>query len=190
MNTPAHIIVNLLLLGKQDAPRDHIAITTGAVLPDIPIIVMYAVEKLIRHTPETVIWTERYHQPGWQNFIDTFNSLPFLTVGFLFAWWAKLRAAMLLFGSMILHVFEDLPLHHDDAHRHVFPLSDWRFRSPVSYWDPSHYGNFVSQLEIIIAVVGITILLRRYRSWMSRTLVGSIGLIYALYFVYVLIMWM
>lgn len=190
MNTPAHVIVNLLILGRQDDGKSQLAITAGAVLPDAPIMFFYAVEKLLNHVPEAVIWTERYYHAGWQNLIDTFHSLPLLIAGIGFAWMARSKVGLLILGSMGLHVLEDLPLHHDDAHRHLYPFSDWRFHSPVSYWDPSHYGTIVSQLEIAVVIIGTLVLLRRYRTWTGRTIVGSIGVIYALYFGYVALMWM
>ena len=64
-------------------------------------------------------------------FFDCFNSLPFIGMGFLVALRVKSRAGQLVCLSMLLHVFGDLPLHHDDGHRHFFPFSDWRFESPV-----------------------------------------------------------
>ena len=56
---------------------------------------------------------------------------------------------------MALHVPEDLFLHHDDGHRHFYPLSQWRYSSPVSYWDPNHYGKIVAPLEALAVVLEI-----------------------------------
>jgi hypothetical protein len=61
---------------------------------------------------------------------------------------------------LLLHVFGDLPLHHDDAHRHFFPFLDWRFRSPVSYWDPAHRGAWASLVEFTVVLAAA---LRMYR---------------------------
>ena len=56
MNTPSHYILNLALLGKSIAPNDNIAITVGAILPDIPIFLFYLVAKFIYKLPESKIW--------------------------------------------------------------------------------------------------------------------------------------
>ena len=37
--------------------------------------------------------------------------------------------------------------HRDDSHRHPYPLSDWRFISPLSYWDPVHHGQWLGLAE-------------------------------------------
>lgn len=47
------------------------------------------------------------------------------------------------------------------AHRHLFPLSDWRFASPVSYWDPAHHGDVFLAAEADLVALGGLVLLRR-----------------------------
>lgn len=123
MNTPAHVVVNLLCLGRRDRAKVLIPVVTGAILPDAAIFLFYYVEKVIRGAPERLIWTQAYYQEHWQNLIDLFNSLPLMIVGLFISLWVNSRIGMLLFASMMLHVLGDLPLHHDDGHRHFFPFS-------------------------------------------------------------------
>ena len=189
MNTPAHAVINLLCLGQQSKAQPWTPIVIGAVLPDAPMFAFYFVEKVIRGLPEQVIWGQSYYQLHWQNFIDVFNSLPLMLLGLLLAVWAKSKFSLLLFASMFLHGLADLPLHNDDAHRHFFPISDWRFISPVSYWDPSHYGGIVAPLEILAVLLGCVLLWRTYPSWPGRLTLGAIGLCYVAYFVYVFAVW-
>lgn len=48
------------------------------------------------------------------------------------------------------------------------PLSDFRFESPLSYWNPEYFGGLMWVAEVGL-VVGLTIhLSRRYRSWWWR----------------------
>lgn len=189
MNTPAHVVVSLLCLGRQDRAAVITPLVIGAILPDAPMFVMYFIERVVRGTPESVIWREVYHAPHWQNFIDLFNSLPLMVLGLGLSVVMNSQFGWLLFASMILHVAGDLPLHHHDAHRHFFPLSDWRFKSPLSYWDPNHYGHIVSLVEIIGAIAGCVLLLQIYQSWPSRLCIGLIGLAYGVYFAYALVVW-
>ena len=51
--------------------------------------------------------------------------------------------------AALLHIALDFPLHADDAHRHFWPVSDWRFFSPVSYWDPAHNGLVGGGIETL-----------------------------------------
>lgn len=189
MNTPAHVVINLLCIGRSDQALILTPVIVGAILPDAPMFVFYFVEKVIRQTPESVIWRQSYYQPDWQNFIDFFNSLPLMFIGLSIAIWFGSQAGKLLFGSMMLHVAGDLPLHHDDAHRHFLPFSNWRFISPVSYWDSHHYGDIVSVLEIFAIIIGSAILFKTYRSWTGKFSIAMIGGAYLIYFAYVLIVW-
>lgn len=189
MNTPAHVVLNLLFLGKQAQASILTPVVVGAILPDAPMFVFYFVEKVLYKTPESVIWREAYYQQHWQNFIDLFNSLPFMVLGLILALWMGSQFATLLFGSMLLHIAGDLPLHHDDAHRHFFPFSDWRFHSPISYWDPRYFGHIVSTLEILMVIISCIILLNLYDSFAGKMAIALIGVCYLAYFIYVLLVW-
>lgn len=186
MNTPAHAMINLLLLsGKPDHGRSA-AIVAGALLPDLAIIVFYG-GHLLLGTSESQIWSVEYYRPFWQAWIDSFNSIPLIGLALLLCWYARQYLLLIIFGSMLLHVFGDLPLHHDDAHRHFFPFSDWRFQSPVSYWDPAHHGAWAGLVEFVCVLAAALWMYWRWtllRPWVAVTTV-----IYLLYWVYVFMVW-
>ena len=187
MNTPAHAVVNLLLLSRNGGQARVSAIVAGALIPDLAIIGFYAWQ-LVRDTPESVIWSVEYHQPFWQGLIDSFNSIPLILLAILACALARRPLALAFFASMLLHCLGDLPLHHDDAHRHFFPFSDWRFASPVSYWDPAHHGALASLAEIA-AVLAASAFLYWRRPPLRRWIVALLS-IYLLYWGYVLTFWM
>lgn len=82
-------------------------------------------------------------------------------------------ALLLVFAlSGLLHLAGDLPLHAEDAHRHLWPLSDWRFISPVSYWDPAHYGRIAAPIEALFAAGLIVLLWRRFAGLIPRLALG------------------
>jgi len=189
VNTPGHAIVNLLVLGKRDSQSLFAPVAVGAVLPDFPMFVFYAYEKSWLKTPERVIWSEAYYDPVWQAFFDVFNSLPLLALGVLVARLLARPHAAVLFLSMMLHAVCDLALHREDAHRHFFPFSDWRFQSPVSYWDPRHYGSIVSTIEMVVVVVGAVVLFRQYPGRGPRIFLGLILACYTFYIGYALVVW-
>lgn len=189
MNTPAHVVVNLAVLGRKDRAGIIAAVLCGALLPDVPMILFYGYAKLAAGIPEAQIWSTTYHLPQWQAFFDFFNSLPLIAAGYLIARVAGAKRSALLFASMALHCLSDLLLHHDDAHRHLFPFSDWRFRSPVSYWDPQHYGHILGPLEAVVVLAGCMWLLKRYSSLWSRLLTAVLASVYMAFRVYVRFVW-
>ena len=137
---------------KDDGSTYMVPAMIGAILPDAPMFAFYVVEKFLLGSSEREIWSTRYFLDQWQDFFDVFNSIPIVLIGILVAWKVGHRGWMILLASMLIHIAADLPLHHDDGHRHFWPLSDWRFASPVSYWDPNHYGRPAAALEIVLFV--------------------------------------
>lgn len=158
MNTPSHAILNLVIFHQQLRDQVSPAIIIGAVLPDVPIFVFYLLMKFVYRLSSQQIWSEVYYQPFWQGIVSTFHSLPLALLGVLIAhfWnWHLIEVGLI---SMVLHSVLDFPVHNNDAHRHFFPLSNYRFISPVSYWDSNHYGAIAALGEILL-VLGATIYL-------------------------------
>ncbi|MDY6936731.1 MAG: hypothetical protein SWY16_03610 [Cyanobacteriota bacterium] len=147
MNTPGHAVINLALLSHL-SPQANLAIVCGAVLPDLPIFGFYMWAKFVDRLPEREIWQEAYLQPRIQTVVATFHSIPIALgcglVSYLCGW----EIAQIICLSCLLHSLEDIPVHNHDAHRHFFPLSNYRFISPFSYWDSRHYGNIVAAIEL------------------------------------------
>ncbi|MEM1368821.1 MAG: hypothetical protein AAGG02_12560 [Cyanobacteria bacterium P01_H01_bin.15] len=154
MNTPSHLLLNLAALGSL-SPQAKVAIAIGAVLPDVPIFAFYFVMKGVYRLPESEIWSQAYYEPLIQDIVALFHSLPIACLGLAIAWGLRSQVGMWFCASLIGHSLLDLPVHNDDAHRHFYPLSNFRFISPLSYWDPRHFGRWVALGEIL-AVVGVT----------------------------------
>lgn len=196
MNTPSHLLVNLALFGWARTRARNWAVAIGALLPDAPIALMFVWERWVRGTPFQVIVGERYFSQPWQNIIDTFNSVPFMLVGLLACCVLhrsavavshsrvqpslKLRLAglPLLFISMLAHVALDVPVHTADAHRHLFPFSDYRFRSAFSYWDMREYAYFTELAELMLVLGSVFVLWRRSGSRMVHAVLAGAGIAY------------
>ena len=185
MHTPAHLAASLFLWRKEERPLPVSALVIGALLPDLPMFGFYGYQKMIGRS-ESEIWTTAYFEPGWQLFFDLFNSIPIALVLIAVFHVCRLRWAKLLVGSALLHMCCDLPVHHDDGHRHFLPLSNWRFESPVSYWDPHHFGIYFAGAELLLAVVGLVFVLRTNKSTAMRWASSGTLSIYALAFLAVL----
>jgi len=148
MNTPTHIVIGYALLKNHvTRTRDTLWIALGSALPDVAIFILPLYGISTGHTMREV-WDTLYFTDSWQNIIDIFNSLPIILFILLASLVYKWRSGVLLACSMCIHVLGDLFLHNDDAHRHLFPLSDYRLISPISYWDPVHYGHWGSFIEL------------------------------------------
>lgn len=68
----------------------------------------------------------------------------------------RLGGALQAFGlGCAVHTALDIPVHHNDGPLLLFPFN-WslRFDSPVSYYDPGHYGSIVRPTDLAITVVG------------------------------------
>lgn len=208
MTTPAHAALSLIVLGRSE--RNALPVALGAVAPDVTMLVFYVWERLARGVSESRIWSERYFDPGWQVVFDIPSSIPLLVLALCILLVligrrsttghipsagvaaaprrTKLTAATLFVASMIVHALGDLPLHREDAHRHFFPFSDWRFISPVSYWDPDHYGGYAAIGEVVLVLTVSIFLFRTYRG-RGRWIVAGVAGIYALFIGFAVLMW-
>lgn len=153
MNTPAHLAASVFLWRNEPGWGSAVAVSIGAVLPDAPMFGFYAYQKLVAGSTEADIWSKLYFQDGWQLFFDVSNSVPIFLVMAVTCHFLGSRWGVLLALSALLHICCDLPVHHDDAHRHFLPFTNWRFSSPVSYWDPKHFGAIFMWFELAFAVV-------------------------------------
>ena len=177
MNTPAHSILNLAILGQRQPPRFTWPILLGSWLPDAALFLFYGWAKWSR-IPDVQIWQEVYYDPGWQVVFAIGNSIPLTLVGLGLAIWHKRSGWIAFLASIVLHHLEDLPLHHDDAHRHFWPLSNYRFISPISYWDRENLGAYGALLETVLLVGASIILWRRMSRLWSQLLLALINLLY------------
>ncbi|WP_204137802.1 hypothetical protein [Halomicronema sp. CCY15110] len=177
MNTPSHSILNLAILDRGQLKGCTWPIIVGSWLPDAAIFVFYGWAKVMG-LPEQVIWNEAYYTPVWQGIFAIGNSIPLALVGIGWFLWAKSPGGVALSASALLHHLEDLPLHHEDAHQHFWPLSDYRFISPVSYWDADHHGNYGALAELALVLVASVVLWRRVRSRWGRSLLLLVNTVY------------
>lgn len=183
MNTPSHVLINCAAVGSRP-PRRLWAAVLGGALPDAPIYLFYAYEKLVLRIPEQRIWLQDYFASPIQPVLDGLHSFPLILGAVVLARAWKSDLLRWLSWSLLLHASLDFPLHHDDAHRQFFPLSDYRFLSPISYWDPSHHGLWGWGLELAATAVAVAILLRRHKDPGTRAAWAAIWLLNVVPFLY------
>jgi len=86
---------------------------------------------------------------------------------------------MLFFAlAALIHMATDLPVHAEDAYRHFWPLSDWRYYSEFSYWDPDHNAAWVSRFECLLALGCVAILWQRFPRRFIKTVLSLLTVFY------------
>ena len=191
MNTPSHVILNLALLGRRSQSHLNSPIFWGAMVPDLAMFGFYGWAKLIAQMDESTIWREAYYEPFWQTIFDIGNSIPLAVLVIAIAVWLGKRyptwqpvtaGAIFLSVSVIFHCLGDLPVHVDDGHRHFWPLSNFRFESSISYWDPDHHGGIVALIEFFLVMVASVRVWQVLQSrWLKGLLILSNGFMWVIY---------
>lgn len=159
----------------------------GGALPDVP---MFAITGYLRATGHQFeqIFGVLYWEHWWQianaighNFIlwGTVCALSYAAcqsgnVAIRF----RGTCALAFSNSALLHSLIDLVSHRTDGHMHFWPLTQWRFVSPVSYWDSAHYGIQFSLLEAAIGMIIAILLFRTFKQWAVRTLLALAAVLY------------
>ena len=76
--------------------------------------------------------------------------------------WDKLRVVLWFLLGWLGHTVTDFLTHANDTRPLFWPITNWRWSSPVSYWDDAYYGQEFSAVShglILLVMVGL--LLRR-----------------------------
>lgn len=201
MNSQTHAIMGALVFGKP-LPRLAWFGLAGGVIPDLPMYIIVGGLRAQGHSLDR-IFGEFYWQPWWQiaNAIGH-NFLLWGAVAVVSGWLilqgdraegqtAKVRfaaaysngkAPALIFAlsaSALIHSIIDFLVHRNDGHMHFWPLSEWRFQSPISYWDPNHYGTWFSLFEAGLGLFMAVLLMRRYKTAGVRLILALAVIAYA-----------
>lgn len=181
MNTVAHLVIASAALARPDAPKRNWAVLNGALIPDASIFVFFAWSRLQGWSGDET-WNVQYWTEPWQSFGAISNSFVLFGGLFIIAAWRNSSLLTVLSAAALLHIALDFPLHADDAHRHFWPLSDWRFVSPVSYWDPNQNGLIGGAIETMAALVAAGLLWWRFRRLRWRVLFALLAALQLLAF--------
>lgn len=172
MNTPAHLIFAAAAFSKPDAPRRNAAILAGALAPDLSLYVLSMVSLFVLELEPDYVFGTLYFSELWQSIFRIDNSFFVWGALLVLALWRGWENARFFALAGLLHLIFDLPLHHDDGRAHFWPLTNWIFESPLSYWDPAQYGVYVGGLEIIVSLALCALLWRRFTSPAPRALIA------------------
>lgn len=160
---------------RADNARVTAAALFGALLPDLSLYLLAGWHLLILGTDADTVFNVLYFSESWQAIFAVDNSFLIWGAALGLALWFGGSAWIAFAGAGLLHLALDFPLHNDDARVHFWPASDWRFISPVSYWDPNHYAGVVGPIEMLASLVCLAILWRRFVALVPRLLIAATG---------------
>jgi membrane-bound metal-dependent hydrolase YbcI (DUF457 family) len=180
MNTPTHMLIGAALFARPLVPATLVAALAGGLAPDLPMLAMILWSTRVAGVPEQEVFGQLFFSDRWQSVFAVDHS--FLVWGALLglAVWRRDLILRAFAGAGLLHAVADFLTHNEDARRQFWPLSDWLFRSPVSYWDARFYGNVFVVLEfgLVIALAGL-LCWRMRRLWERALILGLAALIVA-----------
>lgn len=183
MQSPTHILIVLAALSKPRDTKRNWAAFVGAVVPDAFIYIGWLWLTFVKGESQSRIWNEIYFDAPMQAAASLFNSIPLYIGLALLGWhfrtktWGKLLSIFAL--AALIHIAFDLPVHNDDAYAYFRPFTDWRFISPLSYWDGDHHAGIISVVESLIAAAAIFILWRRFPKLWVKLILLILTMVYA-----------
>lgn len=164
MRTYSHAALSYVALRVLDRPKPEAMIAAlGATLPDLPAGLGAAWLWTKKRTTKREDFDREVCGRSIFRIPDAAaHSFAVLPVALLASQKSGIGRAFLLgwFG----HILSDFLTHSSDARPQLWPLSDWRFGSPVSYRERNHHGRKVTAIEhalVLLAAIYIAADLRR-----------------------------
>lgn len=114
--------------------------------------------------PASRVFGELYYSDAWQSVFAIDNSFVLWGLGLGLALWRRSAVFVAFCGAALLHLALDFPLHTHDARQHFWPLSDWVFESPVSYWDSDAFAGIVSPIALVLSGVALGVIWWQFRA--------------------------
>lgn len=158
-------------------PKRAWAGLVGGLTPDVPMLTIIFTLMASGVSGQT-IFNELYWQRWWQ--ITNAVSHSFLLWGGLLLFGLYMRQSLLAIyvGSAFLHSCIDFLVHRGDAHMSFWPLTNYKFMSPVSYYESDHYGIWFSLFDSALGIVMALTLGLRFKNRIVRGLLALCFLAY------------
>jgi len=175
VNTPAHLLLGAAVFARPDDPRRTWGAVLGGFAPDLSLYLMAGVAIGVMGIPPERVFGTLYYSAAWQGVFAVDNSIVLWGIGCALAIRAGSGWAVALTGAALLHLATDLLLHGQDARMQFWPLTDWKFYSPLSYWDGT-FGRIWTAIEMAGALGLAVALIRQPYARVWRVAFGVIAL--------------
>ncbi len=183
MNTPTHFLLTAALgkpLKQQGLNPIRSAWWWGSIAPDIPLYLLtlggwvYYCLILGWDPTEAFRYMFRelfFHNPFWIASHNVLHSPTLLLIGW--GWNGGVQGSPWVrwfLSACLLHTLVDIPVHVTDGPLLFFPFNwSFRWRGPVSYWDPRYGGDWFFWVEL--ALNGLLLIYLAW-PWLRRGLRG------------------
>ncbi len=145
----------------------------GAFVPDFSLYLMVSVSIWVMDIPARRVFGELYYSDAWQSVFAVDNSFILWGLAFGLALWRKSSVFVAFTGAALLHLLLDFPLHTHDARQHFWPVTNWIFESPVSYWDNAAHAGIVSPVALALAGGALVVIWQRAKTiWLRIVATG------------------
>ena len=189
MMTQSHFLMTAALRRAMPQARmPAAAVLLGSVAPDIPLTVLsFAGIAYYRGllgwsldaAADRMYGSLYFHDPWWISAHSLLHSPVSLGMIALAASWALAsrpewkRFVLWFCAACLFHSLVDIVTHFDDGPVMFWPFNrSYRFSSPVSYWDPNHFGREFVRFELLLTVGLIGYLVF---PWLYRVVVTRLG---------------
>ena len=191
LNTPSHFLMTAVLARSQRRPLPNAPLLWGSIAPDIPlwglslggwVYFHYGVGLGTAETFRLMFDDLYFNHPFWLAAHNFLHAPMVIAIGLVLALrWRRWRPVavrslrwLCFFAACGLHCVVDIFTHADDGPLVGFPLNwQWRFASPVSYWDPRYGGDIFQWFELAFDLLAAAYLLagpiaRRWQVFRDR----------------------
>ena len=161
MNIHAHALWMLYLTRGRPWRRWAVLWSVAPDLAYVPMILVYHVARGWSLPVHLAAWEWAWQHP----LTNAPHAVPVCIAGLALVRWRRpawFSAAAVGWGS---HVVIDAVTHVTDAYPLLWPFTDRRFPSVVSYWDPAYYGReFFLVNHVLLSVIGAVLV----SAWIAR----------------------
>jgi hypothetical protein len=184
MNTPSHIVYSIA--GFKSTAKDSRELwlaALGGLLPDIPNYIFGIYYGVIMRVNADTVWDEYYYSDWYQPIANLSHSFVLLGALVVLGIILKRRWLWIIASSSLLHAFADFWVHAEDAYQHLYPIVDWRFISPFSYYQTIQGMG----LELVLYILASYVIFKNMKSkpfkialvlWGLLLLVGLVARIF------------
>jgi len=184
MISTTHTLLALAVFTRKGDKVRNRSVFWGSVIPDAFIYIAWVILTFFMKVPQSTIWNDIYFDEPMQTFASIFNSIPIyialLGIGYHYRSAVLGKALMFFSLAALSHISLDFPVHNHDAYAHFWPVSDWRFFSPISYYEEHLHGRTVGMIDLAIGIVASLFVWKRFDKIWVRSVLGLLILLMTL----------